>query len=69
MNIKLDSRKVKKGDTFVAIRGINKDGHNYIDSAIKNGATKIIAEEGKYEVETLIVADTKKYLANYLKEE
>ncbi len=69
MNIKLDSRKVKKGDTFVAIRGINKDGHNYIDSAIKNGATKIIAEEGKYEVETLIVSDTKKYLANYLKEE
>lgn len=69
MNIKLDSRKVKKGDTFVAIRGINKDGHNYIDSAIKNGASKIIAEEGNYDVETLIVKDTKRYLANYLKEE
>lgn len=68
MNIKLDSRKINKGDTFVAIKGINRDGHDYIDAAIKNGAIKIIAEYGNYSVETLIVENTKKYLSNYLKD-
>lgn len=66
MNIKIDSRKITSGDTFIALRGINDDGHNYIDDAIKNGATTIIAEEGKYSVNTIIVSDTKKYLKEYL---
>ena len=35
---------VGPGSTFVAIRGLNFDGHNYIDVAIKKGATKIIRE-------------------------
>lgn len=64
MNLQVDSRKIKKGDTFVAI----KDGHNYIMDAIKNGASKIVAEKGNYEVETLIVDNTYEYLLNYLKQ-
>ena len=48
VNIKTDSRKVKKGDIFVALRGIVGDGHDFIPQAIKNGASKIIAEEGEY---------------------
>ena len=39
-----DSRKVKEGDTFIALKGYNEDGHKYIDDAIKKGAKKIIAE-------------------------
>jgi len=35
--------------------------------AIKNGATKIICEEGSYEVETIIVKDTRVFLAEELK--
>ena len=66
MKIKTDSRKVNKGDTFIAIRNINRDGHNYIKDAIKNGASKIICEEGNYDVPTLIVPDTRKYLEEYL---
>ena len=66
MNIKTDSRKVTKGDTFIAIKNINRDGHDYIEDAIKNGASKIICEKGKYNVETIIVPDTKKYLEDYL---
>lgn len=68
MNIKIDSRKVKPGDTFVALPGIKTDGHDYIEKAIENGATKIIAEHGTYSVETIIVEDTRKYLSDYLKE-
>ena len=50
INIKIDSRKVKPGDTFVAIPGATVDGHDYISKAILNGATKIIAEKGMYDV-------------------
>lgn len=68
MNIKIDSRKVQPGDTFVALPGIKTDGHDYIESAIKNGATKIIAQHGTYSVETILVENTRKYLSDYLKE-
>lgn len=67
-NIKTDSRKVVKGDIFVALRGISSDGHDYIEKAISNGASKIVAEYGSYSVETLIVDDTRAYLEEYLKE-
>jgi UDP-N-acetylmuramoyl-L-alanyl-D-glutamate--2,6-diaminopimelate ligase len=68
MNIKIDSRKVEKGDIFVALRGVNNDGHKYIDDAIKRGASKVVVEEGLYEVETEIVLDTHDYLIKYLKD-
>ena len=66
MNIKIDSRKVKDGDTFIALRGINNDGHKYVLDAIKNGATTVIVEEGEYSVNTILVKDTKIYLKEYL---
>lgn len=64
--IRTDSRKIVSGDTFVALRGISSDGHDYIEKAIQNGATKIIAEEGSYSVETVIVEDSRKYLEELL---
>ena len=36
--IKIDSRNVKKGNLFVAIKGKNKDGHKFVQSAFHNGA-------------------------------
>jgi UDP-N-acetylmuramoyl-L-alanyl-D-glutamate--2,6-diaminopimelate ligase len=39
-----DSRKVKKGYVFVAVRGRTVDGHDFIGEAIKNGATLIVGE-------------------------
>ncbi len=66
MNIKTDSRKVMAGDTFIAIKNINTDGHDYINEAIKRGAKKIICEHGNYDVKTIIVPDTRKYLEDYL---
>ena len=67
--LKVDSRKIEVGDTFLALRGVDCDGHDYIESAIKNGASKIICERGSYSVETEIVKDTREYLSNYLKEQ
>lgn len=43
--ITFDSRKVQKGDAFVAQKGTLVDGHLYIDKAIDSGATSIICED------------------------
>lgn len=67
LNIKDDSRKVEKGDTFVALKKVN-DGHDYIIDAINKGANKVVVEKGLYDVETIVVNDTHKYLVDYLKE-
>lgn len=69
IKIKTDSRKVVDGDTFVALPGISSDGHDYIETAIENGATKIIAQHGEYKVPTVIVPDTRVYLNDLLKQE
>lgn len=42
--IQIDSRKVKQGDLFVALKGTTVDGHNYIDQSIASGAKSIICE-------------------------
>ena len=66
IKIKTDSRKIEKGDTFIAIKGLYRDGHDYIEDAIENGATTIVAQHGNYDVETIIVKDTREYLIEYL---
>ena len=40
--VTMDSTKVQKGHIFVAVKGANEDGHNFIDQAIDSGATAII---------------------------
>jgi UDP-N-acetylmuramoyl-L-alanyl-D-glutamate--2,6-diaminopimelate ligase len=39
-----DSRKVKPGYLFVAIKGLTVDGHDYLRDAIQNGATVLVGE-------------------------
>ena len=40
----LDSRKIKKNGMFFAMKGIKNDGHRFIESAIKKGASVIACE-------------------------
>jgi UDP-N-acetylmuramoyl-L-alanyl-D-glutamate--2,6-diaminopimelate ligase len=40
-----DSRQVRPGGLFFALRGSNADGHHYIETAIKAGAAAIVAED------------------------
>lgn len=46
-----DSRKVAPGMLFVAVRGVNVDGHNYISAAISAGAAAIVAEDNREDCE------------------
>jgi UDP-N-acetylmuramoyl-tripeptide--D-alanyl-D-alanine ligase len=41
----IDSRKIKKGSIFVAIRGKNFDGHNFVKNALNNGAQAVIIDQ------------------------
>ena len=66
MKIKTDSRKVEAGDTFIALKGVNHDGHDFIEEAIESGAALVVAEHGNYSVDTILVDDTHEYLAEYL---
>lgn len=44
--IESNSKKVKKDYLFIAIKGFDVDGHQYIGSAIEKGATAVMVEEG-----------------------
>lgn len=44
-NLENDSRKIEKDGLFIAIKGFETDGHQYMKKAIENGATVIIASQ------------------------
>ena len=46
VGIESNSKNIKPGYLFVAIKGFNVDGHTFIESAIEKGATAIAVEEG-----------------------
>jgi UDP-N-acetylmuramoyl-L-alanyl-D-glutamate--2,6-diaminopimelate ligase len=39
-----DSRKVRAGSLFVAVRGLNHDGHDYVEAACKAGAAAVVVQ-------------------------
>lgn len=40
--ISIDSRTIEKGDLYIAIKGENFDGHDFSESAVKNGAAAVM---------------------------
>ena len=61
--VRYDSRAVQPGDLFVAIRGFETDGHNYISSAITRGAAAIVCEEASGRIPAVLVKDSRAALA------
>ena len=52
--IHFDSRKVKKGDLFVAVNGTQVDGHKFIEACIEAGAIVIVCEQLPENIESHI---------------
>tara|TARA_Y200000002_G_scaffold264612_1_gene219794 strand:+ start:4325 stop:5776 length:1452 start_codon:yes stop_codon:yes gene_type:complete len=55
--VSMNSNFIKPGNVFVAIKGFNMDGHDFIDEAIKNRASAIVTND--YYSETLPVPKVK----------
>ncbi|MBR4693850.1 MAG: UDP-N-acetylmuramoyl-L-alanyl-D-glutamate--2,6-diaminopimelate ligase [Bacilli bacterium] len=69
INIKIDSRKINKGDIFVALPGTTVDGHDYVAKAYELGAIKAIVEHKvDCPIEQEIVEDTNRWLTDYVSE-
>lgn len=59
------SRQVEKGFLFAAIRGMEVDGHGFIQEAIERGAEAILLEEGpeRFESTLIFVSNSRQALA------
>ncbi len=44
-----DSRQVAPGELFIAVRGERRDGHDFIEAAIQQGAAGVIAESERFQ--------------------
>jgi len=72
-SIVIDSRKVKKGSLFFAIKGKNFDGHDFGTDAIKKGAKAVVINEKQLkkfnflEIPVITVKDTTKALGDLAK--
>lgn len=64
--ISTDSRDVKSGDLFVALKGEKFDGHDFIEEAVKRGAqtiiTHVIMDKLPEKIGAVLVKDTLKAL-------
>ncbi|MDR0985297.1 MAG: UDP-N-acetylmuramoyl-tripeptide--D-alanyl-D-alanine ligase [Endomicrobium sp.] len=66
--ISIDSRTIKKGEIYIAIKGKNYDGHIFISEAINKGAIAIICNKFyKLNVPIFVVTDTLKTLGEIAK--
>lgn len=67
-HISIDTRNLKSGATFVALKGKNYDAHDFIVDSIKAGAASVIVDhEVSYPVTQIIVEDTRKALGDLAK--
>ena len=68
LDIAHDSRKVKPGSLFVAVRGFHSDGHQFISQALQQGAVAVVAERpdsrrSPLDAPLIIVDDSRRALA------
>ena len=54
VSLQIDSRKITPGAAFVAIKGAQSDGHDFIQTAIEKGATVIVCEQKPMELNPAI---------------
>ena len=69
--ISIDSRNIKKNDLFIAIKGENFDGNDFVDQALQDGASYTLSSYKNESSHHLLVEDLnvfiKELLINWLK--
>ena len=67
-----DSRKISKGDCFLALKGPNFNGHDFIDEALDRGASFVISEKNYPQDEKILGVNSTNeclsFLAKYQRE-
>lgn len=58
--IAYDSRAVRPGDLFVAVKGLHADGHDFMQDAVRRGARAVVSEHGD---NCIVVRDSRDALA------
>ena len=59
-----DSRKIRAGDIFIAVRGYESDGHRFVGNAVGAGAACVVCEEPpELDVPYVVVRDSAKAMA------
>ena len=70
--ITFDSRRVEKNDIFLALKGKQVDGHEFIDDALNNGASIVFSEKESKDSRVIYKESTKDVLrilaSNYRRE-
>ena len=63
--VRIDSRIVKEGDIFAAIKGTAYDGHDFIEQAVSSGAKYIVSQKAVdcKDAEVIVVEDSAKAVA------
>jgi UDP-N-acetylmuramoyl-tripeptide--D-alanyl-D-alanine ligase len=65
--ISIDTRKILRGELYVAIKGAHFDGHDFIADAVERGAVAIVAATGDFSkdgVAVIRVSDTERALGD-----
>jgi UDP-N-acetylmuramoyl-tripeptide--D-alanyl-D-alanine ligase len=66
--VSIDSRVIKEGEVFVALKGTKLDGHDFIEDAIKRGAKAVVTSREVFtKVATFLTDDTLKTLGEMAK--
>ena len=56
--VRIDSRQISAGELFIAVKGENNDGHDYIDAAFDNGAACVVSEKQLKDKPHILVEST-----------
>lgn len=66
--ISFDSRKIEPGNIFVAVKGENHDGHEYLEEAMQKGAAALVCDNPnisfKIAIPTILAHNSRKTLAH-----
>lgn len=66
-DISTDTRTIAKGSVFLALKGVNFDGHDFLVQSIQNGACAVVSEKNVEGIPCIVTKDTSQALLDIAK--